>query len=104
MLEHAIYSVISPEGCAAILWKDQNRAADAARALRLTASDLKRLGVADEVIAEPPGGAHMDPAAMTDTVAAAIRRHLKQLRKIKPDPLLARRYKKYRAMGAYSDR
>lgn len=104
MLEHATYSVISPEGCAAILWKDQNRAEDAARALRLTAADLKRLGVADEIIPEPPGGAHMDPEAVGEAIAAAIRRHLKQLRKMKPDSLLARRYKKYREMGHYADR
>jgi acetyl-CoA carboxylase carboxyl transferase subunit alpha len=104
MLANAIYSVISPEGCAAILWKDQNRAEDAARALRLTATDLKRFGVIDEVLPEPPGGAHMDPATMTETVATAIRRHLRQLKKLKPDPLVARRYKKYRAMGVFSDR
>ena len=104
MLENAIYSVISPEGCAAILWKDQARAEDAATALRLTAEDLKSLGVVDEVLAEPAGGAHMDPGAMETSVAAAIRRHLKPLRKVKPEALLARRYKKYRAMGVFYDR
>jgi acetyl-CoA carboxylase carboxyl transferase subunit alpha len=104
MLEHAIYSVISPEGCAAILWKDQNRAEDAAKSLRLTARDLKHFGVADEVLPEPPGGAHMDPRTIAETVGAAIRRHLRQLRKMKADALLARRYKKYRALGVYSDR
>jgi len=104
MLEHAIYSVISPEGCAAILWKDQNRAEDAAKSLRLTARDLKHFGVVDEVLPEPPGGAHMDPGTMAETVAAGIRRHLRQLRKLKVDALLVRRYKKYRALGVYSDR
>jgi len=104
MLEHAIYSVISPEGCAAILWKDQNRAEDAAKSLRLTARDLKHFGVADEVLPEPPGGAHMDPRTIAETVGTAIRRHLRQLRKMKADALLARRYKKYRALGVYSDR
>jgi acetyl-CoA carboxylase carboxyl transferase subunit alpha len=104
MLEHAIYSVISPEGCAAILWKDQARAEDAARALRVTATDLKHLGIIDEIIPEPFGGAHMDPGAMADTVGAAIRKHLKQLRKLKPEPLLNRRYKKFRSMGVFSDR
>jgi acetyl-CoA carboxylase carboxyl transferase subunit alpha len=104
MLEHAIYSVISPEGCAAILWKDQNRAEDAAKSLRLTARDLKHFGVVDEVLPEPQGGAHMDPRATAETVGAAIRRHLRQLRKMKADALLARRYKKYRALGVYSDR
>ncbi len=104
MLEHSIYSVISPEGCAAILWKDQARAEDAAKALRLTAADLKKLGVVDEVLPEPSGGAHMDPAAMAQTVSGAIRRHLRQLRRLKPDALLARRYKKFRGLGVYSDR
>ena len=104
MLQHAIYSVISPEGCAAILWKDQARAEDAARALRLTAQDLKRFGIIDEILPEPAGGAHMDPGKMADTVTAAIRRHLKQLRKLKPDALVSRRYKKFRAMGVFSDR
>ncbi|MFV2071265.1 MAG: acetyl-CoA carboxylase carboxyltransferase subunit alpha [Thermoanaerobaculales bacterium] len=104
MLEQAVYSVISPEGCAAILWKDQSRADDAAAALRLTAPDLKQFGIIDEILPEPLGGAHMDPGAMADTVGAAIRRHLKQLRRLKPDVLVHRRYKKFRAMGVVSDR
>ncbi|HOC43742.1 MAG TPA: acetyl-CoA carboxylase carboxyltransferase subunit alpha [Thermoanaerobaculales bacterium] len=104
MLEHAIYSVISPEGCAAILWKDQSRAEDAAKALRLTANDLKHFGVVDEVLSEPFGGAHMNPRATAEAVGTAIRRHLRQLRKVKADALLTRRYKKYRALGQYSDR
>jgi len=104
MLENSIYSVISPEGCAAILWKDQARAEDAAAALKLTARDLKSFGVVDEVLPEPPGGAHMDPDAIAETVASAIRRHLKQLRKVKPDVLLGRRHKKFRAMGVFNDR
>jgi len=104
MLEHSIYSVISPEGCAAILWKDQARAEDAALALRLTAPDLKKFGIIDEILPEPPGGAHMDPSAMAETIASAIRRNLKPLRKMKPDALVMRRYKKFRAMGIYNDR
>jgi acetyl-CoA carboxylase carboxyl transferase subunit alpha len=104
MLEHAIYSVISPEGCAAILWKDQGRAEDAARALRLTASDLKELGVVDEILPEPPGGAHMDPGGMAETIKLALRRHLKQLRRTRGDSLISRRYKKFREMGIHSDR
>ncbi len=104
MLEHAVYSVISPEGCAAILWKDQARAEDAARALRLTAKDLKSLGVIDEILPEPAGGAHMEPQTMAKTVETGIRRHLKQIRKVKPDTLIARRYKKYRDMGMVSVR
>jgi len=104
MLEHAIYSVISPEGCAAILWKDQARAEDAARALKLTAKDLKQHGIIDEILNEPSGGAHMDPIAMAKTVEVAVRRHLRQIRKVKPETLITRRYKKYRAMGTFSDR
>jgi len=104
MLEHAIYSVISPEGCAAILWKDQTRAQDAAGALRLTASDLKGFGVIDEILPEPHGGAQLDPAAMAERVADAIRRHLKELRRFKPEALVNRRYKKFRAMGVYLER
>jgi acetyl-CoA carboxylase carboxyl transferase subunit alpha len=104
MLEHAIYSVISPEGCAAILWKDQARAEDAARALRITATDLKRLGIIDEILPEPAGGAHMNPGEMADTIAAAIRHNLKPLRKAKPDALVNRRFKKFRAMGIFTDR
>lgn len=104
MLEHAIYSVISPEGCAAILWKDQARAEDAARALRITAPDLKQFGIIDEIIPEPPGGSHMDPGSMAETIAASIRRNLKPLRKLKPDSLVARRYKKFRSMGIFTDR
>jgi acetyl-CoA carboxylase carboxyl transferase subunit alpha len=104
MLEHAVYSVISPEGCAAILWKDQTRAEDAARALRLTAQDLKEMGVIDEILPEPSGGAHMDPESMAKTVEAAVRKHLRQIRKTKPETLIARRYKKYRVMGMVTDR
>ena len=104
MLEHAIYSVISPEGCAAILWKDQARAEDAARALRITAPDLKRFGIIDEILPEPAGGAHMNPGEMADTIAEAIRHNLKPLRKAKPDVLVNRRFKKFRAMGIFNDR
>jgi len=104
MLEHAVYSVISPEGCAAILWKDQARAEDAARALRLTAKDLKEFGVIDEILAEPPGGAHMNPQAMAKSVGIAVKRNLKQIRRVNPDTLIARRYKKYRDMGMVTAR
>ncbi len=104
MLEHAIYSVISPEGCAAILWKDQARAEEAAEALKLTSPDLESLGVIDEIVREPHGGAHMDPAAMATSIENAIRGHLKQLKKVRPDSLVTRRYKKFRAMGVVADR
>lgn len=104
MLEHAVYSVISPEGCAAILWKDQAKAEQAADALRLTSEDLFGLGVIDEVLPEPTGGAHMDPGQMSSTIEEAVVRHLKQVRKLRPDALIARRYKKYRAMGVAGER
>ncbi len=104
MLEHAIYSVISPEGCAAILWKDQSRAEQAAEALRLTARDLKHLGIVDEVLEEPAGGAQMDPPAMAATLADALRHHFKQLRRLKTEALISKRYKKFRTMGKYLER
>ena len=99
MLEHAIYSVISPEGGAAILWKDQTQAEKAAEALRLTSSDLLSLGVIDEVLSEPAGGAHMDPGGMSTTIASALQQHLRQLKKLRPELLISRRYKKFRSMG-----
>jgi acetyl-CoA carboxylase carboxyl transferase subunit alpha len=104
MLEHAIYSVISPEGCAAILWKDQAKAENAAEALRLTAPDLRELGVIDEILTEPPGGAQMEPVVMAETIAEAIRVNLKPLRKLKPEALISRRYKKFRTMGLFNER
>ena len=104
MLEHAIYSVISPEGCAAILWKDQARAEDAAQALKLTSENLFEFGVIDEILPEPRGGAHMDPGAMSSIIQDGIRRHLKQIKKLRPDALVQRRYKKFRAMGAAASR
>ena len=104
MLEHSVYSVISPEGCAAILWKDQSEVQKAASALKLTAQDLMRLGVIDEIIPEPLGGAHMDPGLAIRSVAGALRRCLSTLRRIKRDELPRRRYAKFRAMGQFSER
>jgi acetyl-CoA carboxylase carboxyl transferase subunit alpha len=101
MLEHAIYSVISPEGCAAILWKDAGRKKEAAEALKLTAADLKELGVTDEIIPEPPGGAHADPAAAADAVGEAVERHLRELSDLTPEERRERRYRKFRALGRY---
>lgn len=99
MLEHAIYSVISPEGCAAILWNDPAKAPDAAVALRMTAQDLLELGVIDEIIPEPLGGAHRDPPAVAARVAKAAATHLGQLLDMPVEELLARRERKYRQMG-----
>ena len=104
MLEHAVYSVISPEGCAAILWKDQSEVQKAASALKLTAQDLMRLGVIDEIIPEPLGGAHMDPGLAIRSVGGALRRCLATLRRIKRDELPRRRFAKFRAMGQFSER
>ncbi len=103
MLEHAVYSVISPEGCAAILWKDQARAREAAEAMRVTAADCKALGVVDEVIPEPPGGAHSDPMATIEAVGRRVHDHLERLAGEPIDQLLEGRYRKFRAMGAWEE-
>ncbi|HUP49018.1 MAG TPA: acetyl-CoA carboxylase carboxyltransferase subunit alpha [Thermoanaerobaculia bacterium] len=99
MLEHAVYSVISPEGCAAILWKNPAAAPDAAAAMKITAQDLKRLNVIDEIVPEPPGGAHADPAAAADLLGPPLEKALKELMKLKPALLLEERYQKFRRMG-----
>ncbi len=103
MLEHAIYSVISPEGCAAILWRSAEHREKAATALRLTSKDLLGLGIADEVIQEPPGGAHSDWDATSSSLQEALVRHLKELRKLSPDKLLKARWSKYDAIGEWTD-
>ena len=100
MLEHAYYSVISPEGCAAILWRDRARAPDAAEALKLTSSDLLRLGIIDEVIEEPLGGAHVDPELVAQHVRAALLRFFKQVATVPTDALIERRYGRFRRIGA----
>lgn len=99
MLEYAVYSVISPEGCAAILWKDAARKREAAEALKTTASDLKSLGVIDEIIPEPLGGAHTDPSAAAQAVGEAISRAVGELEEVPLPDLIERRYQKFRAMG-----
>jgi acetyl-CoA carboxylase carboxyl transferase subunit alpha len=103
MLEHAIYSVISPEGCAAILWDDPTKAPDAASALKMTANDLLALGVIDEVIQEPVGGAHRDPHIAAERVSKALSSHLAQLEELPADELLALRDEKYRKMGVVTE-
>lgn len=103
MLENSVYSVISPEGCAAILWKDASQRERAAEALKLTARDLLDLGVVDEIIPEPPGGAHADPEAAAEALGESLRRHVRQLRKIRIAKLLKRREEKYLSMGALSE-
>ncbi len=99
MLEHAVYSVISPEGCASILWRDAGRAEEAARAMKITAQDLKGFGVIDEIIPEPPGGAHADPDALYRNVHDVLARQLAELDALAPDDLVARRYERFRDMG-----
>lgn len=103
LMEHAIYSVISPEGCAAILWRSADHRNEAARALRLTSSDLLSLGVADEVVPEPPGGAHTDPETAMAAAAEALARNLAELDSAEPEELIARRWAKYEAMGAWQE-
>jgi acetyl-CoA carboxylase carboxyl transferase subunit alpha len=103
MLENAIYSVISPEGCAAILWRSRDKAADAAEALKLTAPDLVEFGIVDEVISETDGGAHLDPEATVRCVGQAIERHLDELVEFTGDELIQRRREKYYAMGRWEE-
>ncbi|HEY4565509.1 MAG TPA: acetyl-CoA carboxylase carboxyltransferase subunit alpha, partial [Thermoanaerobaculia bacterium] len=103
ILEYATYSVISPEGCAAILWKDQDRKAEAAEAMRMTAPDLLALGVVDEIIPEPPGGAHTDPEATCRRVGEAVERALQDLSRISAKELIARRYEKFRGLGPFDE-
>ena len=104
LLEHSIYSVISPEGCAAILWRSADEKEKAAQALRLTSTDLLALGVADEVVPEPPGGAHADPDSTMAAVAEALTRNLRELATRKPDRLLAERWAKYESLGTWTER
>ena len=99
VLENAYYSVISPEGCAAILWKSGSKAPEAAEVLKLTAQDLLQMGVIDEIVPEPLGGAHRAPEVMASNLMEVILRHLKELIKLRSDELLRLRYEKYRAMG-----
>jgi acetyl-CoA carboxylase carboxyl transferase subunit alpha len=104
MLEHSVYSVISPEGCAAILWKDGEKGKEAAaESLKLTAADLSRLGVIDEIVKEPLGGAHRDPEGMARILKEVVERHLKELEKMDEEELLSLRYEKFRRMGAFID-
>jgi len=101
MLENSIYSVISPEGAAAILWKDKERVKEAAAALKLTAPRLHELGVIDAVVPEPLGGAHRDPKKAAEALREALIRHLNELKKIPLDELLQARYARYRRIGRY---
>lgn len=103
VLENAYYSVISPEGCAAILWKSSIKAPEAAEALKLTAFDLLKFGVIDEIIKEPLGGAHVDPEEAAKNIKIAVKKHFVELMKVPKDELCVLRYKKFRAMGAFEE-
>jgi acetyl-CoA carboxylase carboxyl transferase subunit alpha len=103
MLENAYYSVISPEGCAAILWKHRKHAPEAAEALKLTGADLLKLGLVDEVISEPLGGAHQDQSAAVLNLRRAVMRHLDELSTKSLDELLDQRYAKFRKFGDFAE-
>ena len=100
MLEHSVYSVISPEGCAAILWDSPEKIPDAASALKMTADDLAKLGIIDQIVPEPLGGAHREPRAMYDQVGKALTNQLFELLDVPAEQLLTQRDQKYRKMGA----
>jgi acetyl-CoA carboxylase carboxyl transferase subunit alpha len=103
MFEYSIYSVISPEGCASILWRDPSKVGEAAAQLKLTAPDLKRLGVIDEIVPEADGGAHRDPALTASHLRSVLKRCLKELVQLPSKELVEQRYRKFRAMGAYTE-
>ena len=102
VLENAYYSVISPEGCAAILWKSAAKAPEAAEVLKLNAHQLLKLGIIDEVVAEPLCGAHRDPQQMSKNLKETVLRNLKQLQSLNKEDLLKARYKKYRSIGSFA--
>lgn len=101
MQEYAYFSVIAPEGCASILWRDASKFAEAAKAMRITAPEIKQLGIADEIIGEPLGGAHRDPDAAANMLKDAVARNFRELLQIPIDRLLEERYKKLRSIGAW---
>jgi acetyl-CoA carboxylase carboxyl transferase subunit alpha len=104
ILQNAYYSVISPEACSAILWKDRRHAAEAAEALKLTADDLMRLGVVDEIVPEPEGGAHRDHDTAAANLGGALRRNLQRLTEEPIGQLLKKRYEKFRRLGNFAEK
>lgn len=102
MMEHAMYSVISPEGCASILWRDASFASKAAEAMKITSKSLKKLGIVDDIIKEPVGGAHTDPHAMMEEVKRVILSFLKKLKKSPSSKLVHKRFEKFSKMGKYN--
>lgn len=103
MLEHSIYSVISPEGCASILWKDASYAEKAAEYLKLTANDIIKFDIIDEIIPEPFGGAHRNHIETAENVAMALKKYLKELKKMSPEELINQRIDRYRNIGVFSE-
>ncbi len=103
ILENAYYSVISPEGCAAILWRDRAKAAEAAEALKLTATDLLKMGIVEEIIQEPLGGAHRDPQACANNIKVAIKKYLRELQPLSQEELLQKRYQRFRKIGVFEE-
>src|ERR1700722_2137328 len=101
VLEYGTYSVISPEGCASILWKDGSKADEAATRMRMTAPDLLEIGVVDSIVEEPPGAAHQDPRAAAKLLDLALNDALSELLQLTPDELVEQRYQRFRAMGAF---
>ena len=101
MLENSIYSVISPESCAAIIWRDSGKAEQAAAALKLTAPDLQQLGLIDGIVPEPAGGAHNDPDAAAENLRETLRSSLAELSRMGPKDLVDQRYEKFRKMGSF---
>jgi acetyl-CoA carboxylase carboxyl transferase subunit alpha len=103
MFEHSVYTVISPEGCAAILWKDASRASLAAEALKITASDLKKLGIIDQILPEPVGGAHANPLKATEILKDALLQNLEELTQMTGQQRRDLRYQKFRSIGVFSE-
>lgn len=103
MFEHAVYSVAPPEACAAILWRDAAKAPQAAEALKITSTDLKQLGIIDEILSEPIGGAHADPVRTTEMLKAALIRHLSELDHLTGPQRRELRYQKFRAIGMFAE-
>ncbi len=101
MMENSIYSVISPEGCAAIMWRDATKKELAAEAMRITATDLSELGCIDDIVPEPEGGAHRDYEAAANLLDVSLQRHLSELKKLSPDELLVSRYNKFRNIAQF---
>ena len=103
MLEHAVYSVISPEGCASILWRDKAKAAEAADALKLTATSAREFGIVDEILPEPLGGAHRNPTIAANTVKNALISHLATLSALSGSEIADKRYARLRALGKWKE-